>query len=143
MKAKLCSFFALFLAFWALSTPMWAQAAKTRTDPCASAATQAELTSCAARDLAKSEAKLKKLLGSLGIAADSPEQRAWEAYRDAQLAAIYPPTDISAYGSVYPMCLAILKKRLTDGRIRDLRALTNSGEGDVCYGYQVKGFKSE
>ena len=61
---------------------------------------------------------------NLGIAKDSPEQKAWESYRDAQLAALYPGHDISTIGSVYPLCLAILKKKLTDGRIRDLKALT-------------------
>ena len=41
-----------------------------------------------------------------------------------------------------PMCLAILKQGLTEGRIRDLKALTTSEEGDVCYGYRASGSKS-
>src|SRR6266550_8492053 len=73
--------------------------------------------------------------------ANSPEQKAWEAYRDAQLAALYPRGDVSSYGSVYPLCLAILKKALTEGRIRDLKALTTSGEGDACYGYRASSNK--
>ena len=34
------------------------------------------------------------------------------------------------YGSIYPMCLATLKKKLTESRIRDLKMLTTS-EGDA------------
>ena len=105
--------------------------------------TQGEMSACAAKDLNKAELKLERLLKQLGIGRDSPEQKAWEAYRDAQLSAIYPQEDISSYGSVYPMCLAILKKTLTEGRIRDLKALITSGEGDVCYGYRAPSRKSD
>ena len=96
--------------------------------------TQGEMSRCAGEDLYKTELRLERLLKQLRIGRDSAEEKAWAAYRDAQLAAIYPQNDISSYGSVYPMCLAILKKALTEGRIRDLKALTTSGEGDVCYG---------
>jgi uncharacterized protein YecT (DUF1311 family) len=104
--------------------------------------TQGEMNDCAVKELYKAELRLERLLNQSGISKDSPEQKAWEAYRDAQLAAIYPQDDISSYGSVYPMCLAILKKTLTEGRIRDLKALTTSGEGDVCYGYRPPARKS-
>ena len=100
---------------------------------------QAEMSDCAVKELQKTELKLEKLLKDLGIRRDSPEQKAWETYRDAQLAALYPKENMSSYGSVYPMCLAILKRALTEGRIRDLKALTTSGEGDVCYGYRASG----
>ncbi len=98
---------------------------------------QQEMNVRAVKALQRAEQKLKTVLKQLGIAPDSPEQKAWEAYREAQLAAIYPPDDISSYGSVYPMCLAILKKALTEGRIRDLKALIIS-QADACYGYEVK-----
>ena len=66
--------------------------------------------------LATTGFEMKKYLKELGIDRNSPEQKAWEAYRDAQLKAIYPPTDndIAEYGSAYPMCLATVKKRLTE-----------------------------
>ena len=69
------------------------------------------------------------LLKELGIDRNSPDQKAWEAYRDAPLQAIYPATDKdnAEYGSVYPMCLAALKKCLSEGRIRDLKGLTTKG----------------
>ena len=101
---------------------------------------QADMNECAGKDLRRAEAELEKVLKDLGISKGSPEQKAWEAYRDAQLAALYPelPVEkiIAEYGSVYPMCYAALKTKLTEGRIRDLNALTNPSEGDVCAGYR-------
>ena len=78
-------------------------------------------------------------LKELGIDRNSPEQKAWEAYRDAQLKAIYPATDndTAEYGSVYPMCPATLKKRLTEGRIRDLKGLTTSMLAHLFTSFQV------
>jgi len=105
--------------------------------------TQGGMNECAVKELHKAELKLERLLNKLGIRRDSPEQKAWEAYRDAQLAALYPQEDTSSYGSVYPMCLAIFKKALTEGRIRDLKALTTSGEGDVCNGYRPDSAKNK
>jgi uncharacterized protein YecT (DUF1311 family) len=101
------------------------------------------MNECALKDLRKAEAQMESLMKQLGIAADSPEQKAWEAYRDTQLAAVYPSEDVSSYGSVYPMCLATLKKTLTEGRIRDLKALTSPGEGDVCNGYRASSLGRE
>src|SRR5271169_3374295 len=106
------------------SSPVMAQTHRQKPDPCkdTSNMTQGGINDCAVKELHKAELKLEKLLNQLGIRKDSAEQKAWEAYRDAQLAAIYPQEDISSYGSVwsvYPMCLAILKKTLTEGRIRD------------------------
>ena len=102
--------------------------------------TQADLSECAGKELHQAEARLAALLKRLGIDANSPEQKAWEAYRDGQLKAIYPPVsdEQAEYGSVYPMCLATLKKKLTESRIRDLKMLTTS-EGDACHGYRVGG----
>jgi len=122
-----------------------AQPHRQKPDPCkdTSNMTQGGMSECAVKELRKTELKLERLLNQLGIRRDSPEQKAWETYRDAQLAALYPKEDISSYGSVYPMCLAILKKTLTEGRIRDLRALMTSGEGDVCNGYRAPGAKRD
>ncbi len=97
------------------------------------ALTQLAMNKCAEEDFRAVETRLKALLKKLGIGADDQAQKAWESYRDAQLEAIYPRENIGDYGSVYPMCFAILETKLVEGRIRDLKALTTSGEGDVCY----------
>jgi uncharacterized protein YecT (DUF1311 family) len=144
MKTGFCRFAGLAAGLVMLAIPIAAQTHRQKADPCKGTnITQTEMNECAAKDLRNTELKMERLLKELGIAKDSPEQKAWEAYRDAQLAAIYPQENISTYGSVYPMCLAILKKRLTEGRVRDLKALTISGEGDVCYGYRASSGKSD
>jgi uncharacterized protein YecT (DUF1311 family) len=131
----------LALAFYLFSASLAAQTPSTGGESCSQSAnaTQTDLNQCAAKELQKAESRLAALLKELGIDRNSPEQRAWEIYRDGQLKAIYPPTDndIAEYGSAYPMCLATLKKRLTEGRIRDLKGLTTT-EGDVCHGYRPR-----
>jgi len=104
------------------------------------ATTQMDLNECAGRELRQAEARLAALLKKLGIDANSPEEKAWEAYRDSQLKAIYPlvADERAEYGSIYPMCLATLKRKLTEGHIRDLKMLTAS-EGDGCLGYRIGG----
>jgi uncharacterized protein YecT (DUF1311 family) len=114
-----------------------------RAESCSqTASTQTDLSQCAGKELQQAEARLAAMLKRLGIDPNSPEEKAWEAYRDAQLKAIYPPVsdERAEYGSVYPMCLATLKKKLTESHIRDLKALTTS-EGDACLGYRVGGNK--
>jgi uncharacterized protein YecT (DUF1311 family) len=104
------------------------------------AKTQMDLNECAGKELKQAEARLALLLKKLGIDSNSSEEKAWEAYRDAQLKAIYPPVadERAEYGSVYPMCLVTLKRKLTESRIRDLKMLTTS-EGDTCLGYRIGG----
>lgn len=145
MTIRLWRFVELILGLVMFASPIMAQTHRQKPDPCkdTSNLTQAGLNECAVEELRKAELKLERLLKQLGIRRDSPEQKAWEAYRDAQLAALYPQEDFSSYGSVYPMCLAMLRKTLTEGRIRDLRALITSGEGDVCSGYRAPGAKSD
>jgi uncharacterized protein YecT (DUF1311 family) len=130
----------LFLAAASL-TAQTPSSAAAKTDSCSQTAnTQTDLNQCAGKELQQAEARLAAVLKRLGIASNSPEEKAWEAYRDAQLKALYPPVSDgpAEYGSVYPMCLATLKQNLTESRIRDLKALTAS-EGDTCLGYRVGG----
>jgi uncharacterized protein YecT (DUF1311 family) len=133
------------LALYLFSGSLTAQMPSKGVDSCSQSAnaTQTDMNQCTAKELQKAESRLAAVLKELGIDRNSPEQKAWEAYRDAQLKAIYPPTDndIAEYGSAYPMCLATVKKRLTEGRIRDLKGLTTT-EGDVCHGYRADGGRS-
>jgi uncharacterized protein YecT (DUF1311 family) len=63
-------------------------------------------------------------------------QRAWLAFRDAELEALFPKTDKQAeYGSVYPMCRCSELQSLTEERTKQLkRWLDGTPEGDVCAG---------
>jgi uncharacterized protein YecT (DUF1311 family) len=63
-------------------------------------------------------------------------QSAWAAFRDAELEAIFPSHPKQAeYGSVYPMCYATWKRKLTIERTRQLKLwVVGVKEGDVCAG---------
>jgi uncharacterized protein YecT (DUF1311 family) len=134
VNSKLRRLTGLTLGLLMFSSSMMAQTRRQNPDRCkdTSKMTHGELTECSRKELHEAELKLERLLRQVGISRESPEQKAWEAYRDAQLAAFYQQEDISSYGSVYPMCFAILKRTLTQGRIRELKALITAGEGDVC-----------
>ncbi len=63
-------------------------------------------------------------------------QRAWLAFRDADLEAWFPKPDKQAeYGTVYPMCRCTQLQELTEQRTKELRVwLDGIPEGDVCSG---------
>jgi uncharacterized protein YecT (DUF1311 family) len=123
----------LFLAVSLLTESSHAQQTK-RSSCWNSASSQSAMNECADLDLKASQQRLNSLLRKLGIDSGDPVQKAWEAYRDAQLKAIYPEAHAAEEGSAFPMCWAILKTTLIDGRVRDLKHLITHGEGDVCSG---------
>jgi uncharacterized protein YecT (DUF1311 family) len=110
VKTSLRRFVWLTVALLLSSISVVAQNHRKNPDPCKNNPnmTQADMNKCAGSDLRRAESKLEKILKDLGISKDSPEQKAWEAYRDAQLSALYPEQDpekiMSEYGSVYSMC---------------------------------------
>ena len=60
-------------------------------------------------------------------------QDAWQKSMEKLLAMYWPPQDDSRYyGSVFPMCLSMMKARLIEKRIEDLREILDWEEGDVC-----------
>lgn len=63
-------------------------------------------------------------------------QRAWIAYRDAQIEALYPaPNKRAEYGSVYPTCRCSALAALTTQRTDELKKwIDGAEEGDVCSG---------
>lgn len=63
-------------------------------------------------------------------------QRAWIAFRDAELKAVYPDPDPAAYGSAKPMCDCSVLEGLTQQRTQELRKrwIEGTQEGDVCAG---------
>ena len=57
------------------------------------------------------------------------EARAWIAYRDAYLEAMYPATDKQgAYGSIFPMEFAFFRAKLARQQIQALRVLLKQYE---------------
>ena len=67
-------------------------------------------------------------------------QRAWVAFRDAEMAARYPAEDKSEYGSIFNLCWCNALAELTKRRTAEL-LLWRDGipEGDACAGsYPVR-----
>ncbi len=119
--------------------PAPAQAAPTLPPPRAGSAAQADA------DFRAADAQMARVYHQVldKYAADKEfiarfraSQRAWLAFRDAEVAATYPANDkLANYGSVYPLCVDQLKTTLTMHRIEQLnRWRDGTVEGDVCAG---------
>lgn len=111
----------------------------------ASAQTQLELNEKACASYKKADTAMNKtyqqILGryradSLFIQKLKSAQRAWIAYRDAHLEALYPAADKrAAYGSVNPMCQCVALEEITVERTKILKKWVDGiEEGDVCGG---------
>jgi hypothetical protein len=59
-------------------------------------------------------------------------QARWHAYAEAQIALEWPGSEDMRYGSVHPMCVDVRWAGLIQARIRELRAMIDIEEGDVC-----------
>lgn len=110
-----------------------------------SGSTQLELNEQAGRERAAAETEVAVLLSRLreraagdpaALARLEAAQVAWRSYRDAQIELGFHFADGSAGsrtgGSVRPMCVALELARLARQRARELRALLEPEEGDVC-----------
>jgi uncharacterized protein YecT (DUF1311 family) len=109
----------------------------------AEAQTQSEINEEACRSYEKSDAALNKVYQqilkdykaeALFIEKLKHAQRAWVAYRDAHLQAIYPGPP-QEYGSINPMCRCQILAELTKKRTEELQQwLRGVPEGEVCSG---------
>ena len=88
MRTRSLRFLGLTLGLLISSSFVAAQTHRQKPDACkdTSNMTQGQINECALKDLQKTELRMERLLKQLGIAPDSSEQKAWEAYRDSQLA---------------------------------------------------------
>jgi len=110
---------------------------------CATAQTQLEMNECSGAEGQKAEEEMNRVYKQLLARASATPayrekleaaQKAWLAYRDAELEAKYPAQDKRAdYGSVYPMCFANYRTDLTRQRIQEIKALLKQTD-DVCAG---------
>jgi uncharacterized protein YecT (DUF1311 family) len=106
------------------------------------AKTQADLNECASHDDASADDELNRTYQELlKRAASDPvavkkikaSQRAWIAFREAQVAALYPAEDKREYGTVFPMYVNLLRADLTQQRTKMLKEMLKKPvEGDVC-----------
>ena len=109
------------------------------------ATTQLEINQCASSHLKAADDELNRVYQAiLNKYKDDREfleklrnaQRAWLAFRDAELAAKFPLEEKQHhYGSVYPMCANLFLAQWTRERVKQLREwLDGTEEGDVCAG---------
>jgi uncharacterized protein YecT (DUF1311 family) len=103
--------------------------------------TQLGMNEAADKELRAAEREMSTLVENLvskpgaspaAVAKLKEAQASWEAYRDAQLHAMWPFPERDSYGSVYPMCVAISRTALTKLRVAELQAMLNPLEYDAC-----------
>jgi len=104
------------------------------------AKTQMEMSACASEEAARADAELnevyRKLLSHAGsqeeaVAKIKTAERAWIAYRDAYMDAMYPAKDKQAeYGSIYPMEADLLRAKLTQRQVTALKELLQQYGGE-------------
>lgn len=96
------------------------------------AKTQAAINACASDEAGRADAQLNDVYRTLlqnttdttAVTKIKVAERAWIAYRDAYLDAMYPAENKEAeYGSVYPSDVALLRARLTRIQITALQDL--------------------
>lgn len=121
-----------------LATPAFAQSNSELSTCMRAAETQAAMTECAGSEAKRVDAELDLLVQQLvAVATDRGNQqavikilsteRAWTAYRDAYIAAMYPAPEgkdkQAAEGSIYPMEVNLLRARVTRNHIEELRRM--------------------
>jgi uncharacterized protein YecT (DUF1311 family) len=104
------------------------------------AKTQTEINACASDEAARADAELnevyRKVLAEAGkqeeaVAKIKAAERAWIAYRDAYMDAMYPAKNKQAeYGSIYPMEADLLRAKLTQRQVTALKELLQQYSGD-------------
>lgn len=120
------------------------QEAQTLSDCQKNASSQLQLNQCAGQELARADAEMNRIYqrllakvknNTVAVRKIRSAQRAWLAFRNAHLEAVYPHADKQAeYGSAYAMCVAELKTDLTLQQTKTLSRLLNPVEGNVCRG---------
>ena len=104
--------------------------ASPQADPCTTRANQLELTQCADRELAKSDALLNQTYRKLVADLDDEHrpllqkaQRAWVGFRDADCDL---DASVALGGSMHGMLVADCRAAMTGERVKALKALRTS-----------------
>lgn len=135
-----CTVALLFLT--CTRSPVAGGGALPQESPCwQSASTQLAINQCAAEDAQKTDAALNQTYERLlSKYADDPgkvarikkAQRAWIVFRDAEVDAYFPKGGSPQNGSVTPMCRLLELTSLTAERAKELKAILEARDGDVC-----------
>jgi len=103
------------------------------------AKTQSEMNACASEEAARVDTELNEVYRNVlaragkqqeAVAKIKAAERAWIAYRDAYMDAMYPAKEKQAeYGSIYPMEADLLRAKLTQRQVIALRELLQQYTG--------------
>jgi uncharacterized protein YecT (DUF1311 family) len=102
--------------------------------------TQADINASAGAQMKSAEKAMAEALDRLMQNPDQQAvgklrkaQAAWEAYRDAQIEALWPSRQppLSA-GTVFPACVAFARATLTEARTKELKQMSAGEVGDTC-----------
>jgi uncharacterized protein YecT (DUF1311 family) len=128
----------LAVAFVLVSTSCFAQESAQYRACNEKAKVQFEINACASEEAARVDAELNSVYRTLLQTVKQPEyaekikvaERAWIAYRDAYIQAMYPASDKQAeYGSIFPSEVSNLRVRLTHRQIVALREMIEQYKG--------------
>ena len=129
----------LAIALLIVALPAFAQNSEQYRACNGKAKTQGEMNACASEETARVDAQLNEVYHKLlSKAASQPEavakirasERAWIAYRDAYMDAMYPAKDKQVeYGSIYPMEADLLKAKLTRQQVGALEEMLKQYSG--------------
>lgn len=121
------------------------QTTKVPEKACGDFDTQAEMNDCAAQRAQEADAELDRVYRALldkikddktAEAKMIAAEKAWIAFRDAELAAEWPVAAGEdpnvTYGSVHPFCYYTERAAMTTQRVETLRQMMHHEEGDVC-----------
>ncbi len=97
------------------------------------ASSQNEMNVCAKQDWQSADGQLNRVYhqvlakfakDSKRLGAIQRSERAWRAFRDAELDAMYPPgtRDNEHFGSIFPVCWGRVNVRYIEQRIKELQA---------------------
>lgn len=103
------------------------------------AESQRAMNECAAADWQAADREMNAVYGRLMASGDSvfkdrlqQAQRAWLKFRDSHVESVYPDPEHRMYGSIQPMCSALVLRDLTVERTKQLRQFLEPEEGDAC-----------
>ena len=103
--------------------------------------TQLAMNECAKQDLGEADAELNSVYQQVlskyandgnRLARIKNAQRAWIAFRDAEIETLFPGSEEPQHGSAWVMCRPLERAKLTTERIKGLKAMLEHREGDVC-----------
>jgi uncharacterized protein YecT (DUF1311 family) len=114
---------------------------QTKPDDCLQQQTQPDLNRCLGDELRAADGELnavyhqvlsKFALNSDAVSRIKRAQRAWVAFRDAELDSLYPENAVASH-STLDTCRLLYQTELTRERTATLKKMLQRQEGDLCW----------